>query len=93
VVIPTKQSFEKIEKTVKVVPCNWIDTKSVFILLHGDDQHFTRSAFETEDHKSVKKTDNLTVFFALLGSVLVKAGCRMLMKFTPETTLSGGSLH
>jgi len=30
--------------------------------------------------QSARKTDNLTVFFALLGSARVKAGCRTLMK-------------
>jgi hypothetical protein len=30
-----------------------------------------------------KKTDNLTVFFALLGSAHLKADLRMLMKLTP----------
>jgi len=34
--------------------------------------------------ESAKKTDNLTVFFAFLGSVNVKATCKMLMKLTPE---------
>ncbi len=35
------------------------------------------------DPKSAKKTDNLTVFFALLGSAPVRAACRMLMKLAP----------
>jgi hypothetical protein len=30
------------------------------------------------------KTERLTVFLVLLGSVPVKAGCKMLMKFTPD---------
>ncbi len=34
--------------------------------------------------KAQKKTDNLTVFFALLGSAHVKAGRRSLMKLTPR---------
>jgi len=39
-------------------------------------------AFALADPKSVKKTDNFTVFFALLGSLCVKAVRRMLMKLT-----------
>jgi len=35
------------------------------------------------DHKSAKKTDGLTVFFALLGFVHVKAARKMLVKSTP----------
>jgi len=45
------------------------------------------AAFAYEDPKSIEKTDNLTVFFALLGSVCVNAARRMLMKLTP------GSFH
>jgi len=35
------------------------------------------------DPESAKKTDDLTVFFALLKSALVKAACKTLMKLTP----------
>jgi len=35
------------------------------------------------DSKSAKKTDNLSVFFAPLGSVRVKAAHKMLVKLTP----------
>jgi len=41
------------------------------------------TAFTPTDPKSAKKTDGLTVFFVLLGSVLVKAMCEMLVKLTP----------
>ncbi len=41
-----------------------------------------QAAFERTNPKSVKKTDNLTVFFALFGSASVKAR-RTLMKLTP----------
>jgi len=34
--------------------------------------------------KAQKKTDNLTVFFALLGFACTKAAHRMLMKLDPE---------
>jgi hypothetical protein len=39
--------------------------------------------FTNADTKSAKKTDGLTVFFALLGSVHVKVARRMLVKSTP----------
>jgi hypothetical protein len=42
-----------------------------------------REAFAHSDLKSAKKPDNLTVFFALLGSASVEAACRTLMKLTP----------
>jgi len=32
--------------------------------------------------RNLKKTDNLTVFFALLGSAPLKAACKTLMKLT-----------
>jgi len=44
-------------------------------------------AFRLEDPKSAKKTDNLTVFFALLGSASIKAASRTLMKLTPDRVL------
>jgi len=37
-----------------------------------------------EDPKSAKKTERLTVFFALLGSMSVKALSKMLVKLTPN---------
>jgi len=43
-----------------------------------------RAAFALADPKSTKKTDNLTDFFALLGSACVKAARRMLLKLTPD---------
>jgi len=36
------------------------------------------------NHKSAKKTDGFTVFFALLGAAGLKAACKMLMKSTPR---------
>ncbi len=42
-----------------------------------------RAAFLSADPESAKKTDNLTVFFVLLGSASVKAASRTLMKLTP----------
>jgi hypothetical protein len=46
-----------------------------------------REAFTHADPKSFKKTDDLTVFFALLGSAHVKALCKMLMKLTPDESV------
>jgi len=41
------------------------------------------SSFNAQKSQKHKKTDGLTVFFALLGSLLVKAACKML-KSTPD---------
>ncbi len=43
-----------------------------------------RAAFSLADLKSAKKTENLTVFFVILGSGHVKASRRTLMKLTPD---------
>ncbi len=43
-----------------------------------------RAAFLHADAKSAKKTVKLSVFFALLGSVRIKAASRTLMKLTPH---------
>jgi len=40
-------------------------------------------SFYTRRSQKCKKTDGLIVFFALLGSVNVKASHKMLMKSTP----------
>jgi len=45
---------------------------------------FQEQLLPTQTPKAQKKTDNLTVFFALSESALVKAICRTLMKLTPE---------
>jgi len=42
-----------------------------------------RAVFMFEDPKSEIKTVKLSIFLALLGSALVKAAHRMLMKLTP----------
>ncbi len=39
-----------------------------------------RAAFMRADSNSAKKTDGLSAFFALFGSVHVKAKCKMLVK-------------
>jgi len=43
-----------------------------------------RAAFARPDPERAKKTNNLTVYFALLGYACAKAAHRMLMKLTPE---------
>ena len=45
-----------------------------------------REAFTCEYPKSAKKTDSLTVFFALLGSFRIKAAHKILVKLTPRMT-------
>ncbi len=42
------------------------------------------AAFTYKDPKSAERTDNLNVFFALLGSACVKAVITTLVKLTPE---------
>jgi len=42
-----------------------------------------RAAFTRADNRSVKNTDDLTVFFTLLGSARTKAARKTLMKLTP----------
>jgi hypothetical protein len=42
-----------------------------------------RAAFTCTNPKSIKKTDGLTVFFALLGSTNGKAARKILVKSTP----------
>jgi len=42
-----------------------------------------RSFYTNRSQKHIKKTDNLTIFFALLGSARIKADFRKLMKLTP----------
>jgi len=49
--------------------------------------HFTNilcSAFKSANLKSAKKTDGLTVFFALFGSESAKAANKILMKLTAD---------
>jgi len=46
-------------------------------------KNILQAAFAQTNLKSAKKTDNLTVFFALLGSACLKADHTMLMKLTP----------
>ena len=49
-----------------------------------------RTALTHADPKSANKLLNLTVFFALLGFVGVKAAHRMLLKLTPRSTKEKG---
>ncbi len=43
-----------------------------------------RAAFTLIDPKCVKKIDKLTVILMHLGSAIVKAACRTLMKLSPD---------
>jgi len=47
-----------------------------------DFTNILRAAFTLSDPKSTKKTDGLTVFFALFGFSRIKAVCKMLVKLT-----------
>ncbi len=49
--------------------------------------HVLQAAFTRADPKSAKMTDNLTVFFELLGSASIKAVGRMLMKLATDGNL------
>jgi len=48
-----------------------------------DITNILRAAFTQADPKSAKNTVRLSVLFALLGSVPLKASHKMLMKLTP----------
>ena len=47
------------------------------------------AAFASTDPERAKKTNYLTVFFALSGSGCLKAACSMLMTLTPRGTKGG----
>jgi len=49
-----------------------------------DFTNILRKAFTCTDLKSTKKTDGLTVFFVLLGSLHIKSAHEMLVKLTPH---------
>ncbi len=51
-----------------------------------DFTNILREAFKRADPKSTKKTDNLTVFLALMGSAHVKASNEVLVKLTLVNT-------
>jgi len=55
---------------------------TIFLLPGVNCINFLCVAFAHADPKSAKKTDNLTIIFALLGSTSVKAECKTLMKLT-----------
>jgi len=50
-----------------------------------------RAAFTHADTESIKKTDNLIVFFTLLGSAWTTAAHRILMKLTPGVNLANNN--
>jgi len=60
--------------------------KGVLIEIWGQFHNFInilQADFGLRDPESAKKTYNLTVFFALLGSACVKAAHKRLVKLTP----------
>ncbi len=64
---------------------NIFTERSSLIVLRRLGVDFTNvlsKALMREDHKSVKIQSNCQNFFALSGSALVKAGCKMLEKLT-----------
>jgi len=83
------RSFSKIEKlnVIREKLLNLLShekraRKMSMKLSHG--VNILCAAFMLPVPKSTKETDNLTVFFALLGSVCVKASWKMLVKSTPK---------
>ncbi len=65
---------------------------SVYVIVVNTQQHLvsissmiSAKLLRTQILKVQKKTDSLTVFYALLGSECVKAVCRTLMKLTTES--------
>jgi len=52
---------------------------------------FYKQLLCTKIPKELKDTDDVAVFFALLGSVSVKADCKTLVKFTPVVKSCYGS--
>jgi len=60
--------------SLSLSPSPWIDFIKVL-----------RAAFMHTDPKSTKKTDGLTIFFALLGSAHIKAVHKMLVKLIPPS--------
>jgi len=82
--------FLLFERTLIVTNPDWKESAKVdfnnctYQMVTGDNFiNVLQAAFEWADPKSVKKTDNLTVYFALSGSARAKAACRTLMKLTP----------
>ncbi len=51
------------------------------------------SSFHTRRSQKCKKTDDLTVFFALQGSACAKAACRTMMKLTPGSAPNGANTY
>ncbi len=66
-------------------------TRSIYVAFHPHGVkiiNILRAVYMHTDPKSTKKTDSLTVFFALSGSVRVKAARKTLVKLTSEITRS-----
>jgi len=64
----------------------------LLLLLVSISSTFYVQLLQLVDPKSVKKIDNLAVFFTLLGSASVKAVPRTLMKLSPGHQFSGANL-
>jgi len=60
-----------------------VDVGNVFIPLGINFINFLQAFIALADPENMKKSDNLAVFFVLLGSAHVKAACKMLMTMTP----------
>jgi len=59
--------------------CTNLTFLSLISIINVDFINVLRVAFAHTDPESAKKTDTLSVFFALLGSTGIKAACRTLM--------------
>jgi len=57
--------------------------ETVDLISGVDFTNIVHAAFMLTDPKSAKKTNSLTVFFALLGSARIKTYRKMLEKLTP----------
>jgi len=58
--------------------------KTMTVLLQKVGEIDPRGRFMCKDPEAIKKTDNLTVFLALLVTSYVKAASRILVKLTPD---------
>jgi len=85
-------------KNVKDTSANKFEFHFIEIISSVNFTNVLSTTFKQGDPESVKKTNNLTVFFALSGSARVEAAGRVLMKLTrgvdftnvSRTTFKGG---
>jgi len=64
-------------------PQSWVDFTNILRSAFTRPDPESAVAFMRPDPKRTKKTDGLTVFIVVLGSVLVKAARKMLAKSIP----------